>query len=188
MKKIRSVRRFVSKQRVLAEIGDASDFPDGDQSGGWAGIGPFDVPERRKQRCTGRSRSTAASTCAESLLQIANVISTMDNNLSRFFHSIAKKKDPNEGGVSASSDAIDHRSTTSSWTKEHYEEPTVKPKKVQSVLKALQRLILFTVSKNMIAYRLEKHGRAKSSDQQDTTSKKKGAKRFVAEPRIVSTY
>jgi transposase len=120
---------FVSSATILAEVGTASDFPDGDQMASWAGLVPS-MFQSGDKKVYGRITKHGSKYLRRMLIQIAHVISKMDNNLSRFFHRIAEKKGPKKAASALARKllTIIHHLLVN---KEEYEEPTVKPKKVR---------------------------------------------------------
>lgn len=120
---------FVSSATVLAEIGEASDFPSGDELASWSGLVPS-LYQSGDKWAYGRITKHGSKYLRRMLIQIAHVISKMNNNLSRFFHRIAEKKGPKKAATALARKllTIIHHLLVN---KEDYEEPTVKPKKVR---------------------------------------------------------
>jgi len=120
---------FLSSATVLAEIGDATDFPDGDQLASWAGLVPS-MFQSGDKKVYGRITKHGSKYLRRMLIQIAHVISKMDNNLSRFFRRIAEKKGPKKAASALARKllTIIHHLLVN---KEKYQEPSVKPKKIR---------------------------------------------------------
>ncbi|MGA9138651.1 MAG: IS110 family transposase [Methanocella sp.] len=167
---------FVSSATVLAEIGDASDFPDGDQLASWAGLVPS-MFQSGDKKVYGRITKHGSKYLRRMLIQIAHVISRMDNNLSRFFHRIAEKKGPKKAASALARKllTIIHHLLVN---KEYYEEPTVKPKKVR--LPRVTEINSLPSIEEMIAL-LRETGRV-VSDLPERPVKRRGKSRLSGSP------
>jgi transposase len=120
---------FVSSATILAEIGDANDFPTGDQLASWCGLVPG-VYQSAGKLVTGRITKQGSKHVRRMLVQIAHVVGKMDNTLSRFFHRVEEKKGPRKAAVALARKllTIIHHLLVK---KEEYKEPDQKPKKVR---------------------------------------------------------
>ena len=120
---------FVSGATVLAEIGNANDFPTGDHLASWSGL-VSSVSQSAGKLVNGRITKHGSKHLRRMLVQIAHVISMMDNELSRFFHRIAGVKGSKKAATALARKllTIIHHLLVN---KEEYQSPTVKPKKIR---------------------------------------------------------
>ena len=127
---------FISSSTILAEIGDVTDFPSADHLASWCGLVPG-VYQSAGKLVTGRITKQGSKHVRRMLVQIAHVISKMDNKLSEFYHRIKEKKGSKKAAVATARKllCIIHHLLTN---KEKYQEPTTKPKIIKTPRKKPQ--------------------------------------------------
>jgi transposase len=120
---------FVSSAAVLAEIGDVHDFPSGDHLASWSGLVPT-VNQSAGRLVNGRITKHGSKHLRRMLVQVAHVISKMDNELASFFHRIEKVKGSKKAATALARKllTIIHHLLIN---KEEYQSPVAKPKKVR---------------------------------------------------------
>jgi transposase len=120
---------FVSSATILAEIGDVNDFPSGDHLASWCGLVPR-INQSGVKMVNGSITKHGSKHVRRMLVQVAHVISMMDNSLSRGFHRNAERKGVKKAAVALARKllTIIHHLLVN---KEKYVEPGTKPKKVR---------------------------------------------------------